>query len=501
MAWSSTDVTNENWRRGNLHWQLRPTQLEISNWWHGEVEAMLTIVHARRGFGKTWFMLTEAFSFMAKNPGSRQIYAAPTREETKKIVLPTALLLIPEKLDRSVKPVWMASDHLYAHPNGATLVIEGADDEGGNHLRGPFADRVWLDELGFWRMPHYVWTSVLYPQVERRDGRAFGVSTSPVSPQHEFATMLIPEAKADNAYVQVPLEADYTVTQEKRDKIAAQYSKARDPVEGRTSTNYRREYGCEIITEASRAVLPEFDAALHVGEHKRPEFFDGYTVLDLGMTDLTHCLLSYYDFDNATIVIEDEVVRQYCTVSELAPLIAQAEKERWGAQAPRKRISDAQPISLAEFGRQHLLQPNLVPREMRFAAANNRDPEALINRTRTLLVSTRIKINPRCVQLIRQCIGGLWNKQRTDFERAPPPSDSDDFGLGHLDGIMALVYTVDSIDFANNPELAQKKYAPDDHPVHWMKSVMPQSASMDNAQRSLLRLLPKSARKQKVRRL
>jgi hypothetical protein len=60
---------------------------------------------------------------------------------------------------------------------------------------------------------------------------------------------------------------------------------------------------------------------------------------------------------------------------------------------------------------------------------------------------------------------------------------------------------VDTIDYANNPELAQKKYAPDDFPVQYFKSVMPQSASMDNAQQSLMRLLPKSARKQKVRRI
>ena len=435
-------------------------------------------------------MLSEAFGFMAKNPASRSIYAAPSREECKKIVLPTARMLIPRDLPSDIKPVWMASDHLYQHPNGATLVIEGADDDNGDHLRGPFADRVYLDELGFWRMPYYVWTAVLYPQVQRRNGRAIGVSTSPVSPQHEFATQLIPEAKAEGAYVVVSIDNDYTLTQETRDRIAAQHSPTRSAEDGRKSTIYRREHGCELVTEDERAVLPEFEVELHVEERVRPQYFDAYTVLDLGMTDLSHCLLSYYDFDNATIVIENEVVRQYVTVSQLAPEILACERETWKQangkhKEIKKRVSDAQPISLAEFGRQHLLQPDLVPREMRFAAANNRDPEALINRTRGLLASKRISIHPRCTELIKQCVGGLWNLKRTDFERLP--------GLGHLDGIAALIYTVDVINFQDNPRTAQEKFKADDFPIEMFKHVMG-SKDSHNAQ-SLAKLLPRSVRR------
>ena len=479
---STRDLTIEKWRRGALRGQLRPTQNELSEWWDG-LDAILTIVHGRRGLGKSWWLLTEAFSFMAKNPGSRQIYAAPTREECKKIVLPTARLIVPDYLPADVKPVWMASDHYYLHPNGATLVIEGADDDNGDALRGPFADRVYGDEVGFWRMPEYVWRSVLYPQVERRAGRAIFVSTSPVSPQHEFATVLIPEAKTEGSYAKITLEDDYTVSDAAKDKIAAQYSRTRDPVEGRKSTMYRREYGCELVTETERAVLPEFDADQHVREYARPDYFDRYVVADIGMTDLTHALFAFYDFDRATIVIEDEVVRQYATVSQLAPELHDAERRLWGKIAPKKRASDAQPIVLAEFARQHLLQPDLVPKEMRFSAVNNRDPEALINRARSLLASKRIEIHPRCVELIKQARGGLWNEKRTDFERIK--------GLGHLDGVMALVYLVDSIDYATNPRLEQQKLLRDDHPTEWLRK--PETERYRNLQK----ILPRAARRVK----
>lgn len=380
---------------------------------------------------------------MARMPGSRIVYAAPSREMAKQIVIPTAELLIPKDLPDSIKPVWRADIHSYVHPNGSRCVVEGADDDHGKHLRGPFAHLVLMDELAFWRHCDFVYRSVLYPQVQRTNGRMLGASTSPESPHHEFATVLIPEAVREGAYIKRTLDEDTSLTQNAKASIAAQYDKDRNSERGRQSSQYRREYNCEIVVETERAVLPEFEVEQHVAIRERPEFFDGYTVLDLGLVDLSHCLFMYYDFDNATIVIEDEIVRQYVTVSEMAPQLYAKERELWGSQAPRKRVSDAQPISLAEFGRQHILQPDKVPREMRFAAAQNREPEALINRARSMLAAKRIKIHPRCKELISQCQGGLWNEKRTDFERIA--------GLGHLDGLMALVYGVDTIDYATPP--------------------------------------------------
>lgn len=474
------DIVTESWRRGDLSYQLKPTQREVHSWWNDEVTAVLTILHARRGFGKTWFLLTDAFETMARQPGCRLVYAAPSREMAKSIVIPTAHLLIPRDLPDAVRPVWAASEHAFIHPNGSRCVVEGADDEHGAHLRGPFAHRVYMDELGFWRYCDYVYRSVLYPQVERTGGRMLGVSTSPESPHHEFGAILIPEAKSDGAYVKISLDDDYTVTDEQKGKIAAQYSRIRDAEEGRKSTQFKREYLCELVTETERAVLPEFNLEFHVKQSVRPEYYDGYTVLDLGMTDLTHCLLAYYDFERACIVIEREVVKQYVTVSELAPLIYAEEQRTWGKQ-PRVRVADAQPISLAEFARQHALQPTLVPREMRFAAALNRDPEALINRARSMLAAQRIEINPSCNELIAQCQGGLWNLNRTDFDRIPR--------LGHLDGVMALVYLVDAINYQDNPETAQRKYDPNRYPVEFRQKPTPTSLQ------SLNKLLPPSARK------
>lgn len=455
----SSDDTIEAWRRGTLAYQLRPTQRRAYDWWNAN-DAMLSVIHWRRGAGKTWLFLTIAFEYMAKNPGARLVYAAPSREQAKQIVIPTAQLIIPKILPDDIKPRWSATDHAYTHPNGSRCVVDGADDEHGDHLRGPFAHLVFMDESGFWRYCEHVYRSVLYPQVQRTGGRMLCASTSPESPHHEFVG-LIDEAKREGAYTRLPLDEDETIHQFERDRIAAQFSKNRDPIDGRKSTSFRREYGCEIVTEAESAVLPEFDMEQHVREVPRVEFWDGYTSIDLGMQDFSHGLAAWYDFDSATVVIEDEVCLNSSPVSVLAPHIIAMERRAFGATAPRTRVSDNHPLEIAEFGRQHLLQPELVPRELVFSAANNRNPEALINRCRSMLVNGRIAIHPRCKELIKQCQGGLWNRRRTDFERIP--------GLGHLDGVMSLVYLLDVVDYAHNPN-ARKKLNPETHATYLYKS-------------------------------
>ncbi len=474
---SGVNYEHECWQRGTLSGQLKPTQRRAYDWWQSN-DATLSVLHARRGFGKTWLFLTIAFEYMAKNPGSRLVYAAPSREQAKQIVIPTANLLIPADLPDAYKPRWVATEHAFLHPNGSRCVVDGADDERGDHLRGPFAHIVFMDEQAFWRYCARVTTSVLYPQVQRTGGRMFSASTSPESTHHEF-TQLIDEAKREGAYMRVALDDDETVPQFEKDRIAAQYSNLRDPVHGRESTAYRREFGCEIVTETEAAVFPEFEFIRHVGERAKPEFWDGYVSLDLGMQDFSHGLAAFYDFDSATVVVEDEVCMQSSPVSTLAPAIVDLERRVFGNVPPRSRVSDNHPMEIAEFGKQHLLQPDKVPRELVFSAAGNRNPEALINRARGMLEADRILIHPRCRELIKQCQGGLWNQNRTDFRRI--------IGLGHLDGLMSLVYMLDIIDYAHNPNM-RKRLDPATHAIYYQKT--------EDQRRygQLSRLLPASAR-------
>lgn len=461
----------ETWRRGNLAYKLHAEQIELRKKFLTSINRVTAWNIARR-FGKSTLLVCLAVEHAMVTHHGRVIFAAPTREQARDIVSPIFRHVLEDCPDH-LRPRYNESRNFYTFDaTGCEIHIDGADDERGARLRGTKATLALGDEVGFWRYPVEVIKNVLLPQTITCNGRIIVASTPPESPHHPFWD-LVAEARVNGAYEQRTIYENPMVTP----ALIEEYMRESG---GENSSAWRREYLCERVAEIERAVIPEFKPAQHVAEFVRPAFYDGYVSLDLGLVDLSHALFAHYDFANATVVVEDEVVRQYCTVSQLAPEIYAKERELWPTQKPKLRVSDAQPISLAEFSRQHVLQPSLVPRETLFASAQNREPEALINRARALFASNRIKIHPRCKNLIAQVEGGLWNAKRTDFERIP--------GLGHLDGLMALVYLVDVIDYASNPA-SRERLNPEEYALYYKKTQTEERYS------NLARMLPRSARR------
>lgn len=434
---------------------------------------MLTIILCARGWGKSVFLLKEGFEQCFSKPRQRVLYAAPSREQAKQIVIPTAEWML-ETCPADMAPVWSDTKHAYVFPNKSQLIIEGADDENGKHLRGPFAHLALLDEQGFWRRPEYITRSIVMPLVHRVGGRILGASTPPESPYHEFVTM-IRHAQTRGSLMTRTIDDSPLLTPQRRRELIQEIGNGDE-----TATAVRRELFCEIVAETERAVVPEFDREAHVGVIARPDLFDGYVFLDLGLKDFSHALFVHYNFALACVVVEDEICVNNKPVSEIAPLIAAKEMELWGEQEPYVRISDNEPMEIAEFGRQHYLQPEKVPREMRFSPAENKNPEALLNRLRSLVFANRVKVSPRCVKLIAMLEGGLWNDRRTDFERIP--------GLGHLDGVMSLAYGIDRIDYQRNPEM-RRFINPETHATYFRQT----ESSQRYAQ--LAKLRPKTVRR------
>lgn len=461
----------ELWRRGNLAYKLHAAQAELRARFI-DSSSRITAWNIARRFGKSTLLCMLAVEHALTTHNGRVVFAAPTREQARDIVSPIFRHVL-EDCPQHLRPRYNEARNFYTFEStGCEVHIDGADDERGARLRGTKATLVLGDEVGFWRYPVEVIKSVLLPQTITCNGRIIIASTPPESPHHAF-WQLVAEARIGGSYEQRTIYQNPMVTP----ALIEEYMRESG---GAESSAWRREYLCERVAEVQRAVFPEFKPELHIGECERPAFFDGYVSLDLGLVDLTAALFAYYDFAKATIVVEDEVIRQYVTVSELSPELYAKERELWGEQRPRLRVSDAQPISLAEFSRQHVLQPSLVPREMSFASAQNREPESLINRTRAMLASKRILIHPRCKNTIAQVEGSLWNARRTDFERIP--------GLGHNDAGMALVYLVDAIDYASNPS-HRERLNPETHALYYRKSPTMERYSQ------LAKMLPASARR------
>jgi hypothetical protein len=439
---SPDEVTAECWRRGWLDYKRHPGQRQLSEAIR-DCMATIAVLHAARGYGKTFDALVDCCEFGMRARNRRMVFAAPTREDAKKIV--TAVMpMVIEDAPTIYRPVWVSTDHLFHFPStDSVLIIEGADDDRGNHLRGPHIHKFVGDEVGFWRHAVYVIKSVILPQLQRVNGRARLQSTSPESVGHDFVG-LCEEAIRAGSYFRFTVHDNPRLSPDKIQRDAEEVSgKQGDAVWRETSV--RREFLCEFVTDTARAVIPEFEEAQHVGEIERPEWIDCYDGLDLGLVDLTHCLFGYWDFEHARLVIEDEVVGQYMLTSEVAARIKTKEAELWGALpyfgAPQGKHNRAPWARYSDNEAQQLY--DLAGLGLSFAPAIKTDKEAAINRLRRMFASGKVVIHPRCKSLIHQLKVGIWNERRTDYERLP--------GAGHLDGIDALVYMARMIDYNRNP--------------------------------------------------
>ncbi|MES2367541.1 MAG: hypothetical protein V4563_16820, partial [Pseudomonadota bacterium] len=209
---------------------------------------------------------------------------------------------------------------------------------------------------------------------------------------------------------------------------------------GQQATATRRELYCEFVIEENRAVIPEFSEARHVYKEGAdlaiPVWRDKYTSMDLGFNDDTHALFAWWDFHNAQLVVEDEVRRANELTSNIVKMVKEKELAVWGDRRPHMRIADNDPQILHDMASLGLA----------FSPTRKTDKEAAINSLRSMFAQGKIRIHERCANLILQLKVGIWNSKRTDYERLP--------GIGHLDGVDALVYLNRMIDRNHNPEPA-----------------------------------------------
>lgn len=440
-------IEAESWRRGDLDHRRHEGQRLLT-------QAMrtspyrTTVLHAARGYGKTFDALLDHCEY-GMNPAHiehRQLFAAATREDAKKIVaavMPMVLRGCPDK----IKPIWVSSEHLYRFNGGGVLIIEGADDDGGDHLRGPHIHKFTADEMAFWRDPVYTYKSVVLPQLQRVQGKARLQSTSPKSVGHGFVS-LCEEAIRIGGYHKFTIFDNPRLTKHQIQADAEEMCGLMGDAVWK-NTAVRREFMCEFVTDETRAVIPEFSDKIHViDEYSRPQWVDTYTFLDLGLIDLTHALFCFYDFENATLVVEDEIALQYERTADFAEKCKKKERELWGNipyfdnhsmhshnKAPYARYSDndAQILfDLAGYG-------------LNFAPAIKVEKDAALNRLRLAFSQGKIRIHKRCVNLIHQLRVGTFKERReSGYERLGGMA-------GHLDGIDALIYGWRMMNHSRNP--------------------------------------------------
>lgn len=422
------------WRRAKLTWKLDANQVEMYEMVEN-TDSSIIVIGSSRQIGKTRFLVTLAVEFCLKNPKSIVIFIAPTIKDIKSITR-AHMREVLDDCPRDLMPSYKAQDNYWSFKNGSEIQFFGTENGNADSARGRTANLVLVDEAGFCSDFDKVINEILVPTTTMTGGKIIMASTPPKSLDHPFIGFMR-KAAFNGSYIKRTIYDNPRLSKEAIDKLA-------EAAGGYDSVGFRREYLVELITSDDDAIIPEFSKvkADTIKYWEKPPHFDTYVSLDIGGKDLTFAIFAYYDFQNAKIVIEDEVVieRRDMVSDYLAAQIKLKENERFinldsGEIVTPKRVADNNNVVLLnDLQRKHGLM---------FVPTLKDDFDAALNNTRLLIKNKKVIINPRCKNLISHLESGIWNKSKTSFARSSEH--------GHFDGIAALIYLLRNINFDKNP--------------------------------------------------
>jgi PBSX family phage terminase large subunit len=440
------DAKRALWEAGELSWKMRPVQQVIKKGILDDTNKISVVLCGRR-LGKTTLMCIMALEECLKQQGVIVKFIFPRQKDAKRNILPLMRMLL-EDCPKHVKPVYMEADKCFRFPhNNSEIQFAAAQNGNAESIRGGFAHLCIFDECAFADDTKYIVRSILSPTVKTTGGRVILVSTPPRNPNHEFVTDYVVPYQIENRIKIFTIYDNPNFDQSIINEIISEYPKGVDDVD------FRREYLCIIDRDATQAILPslsyESEQVMVSDKYIRPTFYDAYVGLDVGGSDLTAAVFGYYDYLNATLVIEDEVVMgKEVNTKSLAEKIREKENALWtnpidhSTIPPYLRISDNNNlILLTDLQRDHGI--NFIP-----TRKDNR--EAAINSLDVAISQGKIVIHPRCKHTIYHMKYAEWNKNRTAFKNLKD-SPSGEIKGGHADALAALIYLHRNIIKSKNP--------------------------------------------------
>jgi hypothetical protein len=446
----SKEVTRDQaiqqlWEYGVLDYKLTEPQKIIKK---GIVEdsSKISVVMCARRLGKSYLALTMAIEACLKTPDSIVKYVFPKQKSAKKNILPIMKTIL-EDCPKHLRPVFMAADLLYKFPNGSELQMAGSDNGNIENIRGGNSSLNIVDEAGFCDDLTYAVRSVLAPTTKLTQGRTILVSTPSRFEDHEFVQDWALKYQAEGR-IRV-----FTIFDNPQFTEAIIKDALDDYPDGEKDPGFRREYMCEIVRNADTSILPSFSSEVERvivrADYERPVFFDSYVSMDIGGSDLTAVLFGYYDYLNATTVIEDELIfGKEVNTKSVAEAIRKKEEELWknpideSIMPPYLRIADNNNlIMLTDLQRDHGI--NFIP-----TRKDNR--EAAINALDVALSQRKVIIHPKCTHTLYHMKFARWDKNRRNFLKIKD-SPSGQIKGGHADALAAIIYLHRNIIKSKNP--------------------------------------------------
>lgn len=427
------------WARGKVLHLLRPGgQTKLYRFFHSTKPGPAPIVAScHRRLGKSFLALALAVGRCLESPGAQVKYAAPDKEQCRTIVEPNLQVLL-RSCPKKLRPRKKGDTYEFLNPHWASsepsvLEIRGVNFRRGDHLRGAACDLFVADEAREYEHLEYLLSDVIsYQFLGRRDPRCFLISTPPATAAHPLAHRYIPEAMTRGRYLSIPASENPDFTSQD-EELVLEFCGSKE------STSWAREAECQIVTEESEAIVPEF--ARMKGQVVRgvkvPEHFVPLVCFDSGWEDYTHILFGFVDFPRQVLCVLDELRFHYTTTGDLARELVRKERALWGGSEAR-RYADATPQQLADLRRDWGLAVE---------PAQKHDRAAALASLRDGILSGRVEVDPRCHHLIFQLSHGIHRRGRDGRFTGWARSEA----LGHSDGIAALVYLYRSAPWRRNP--------------------------------------------------
>lgn len=423
------------WQEGILHWLLHDGQKSLYDSYI-ECKEKTIVWNCSRRFGKSFTLCIIAIETCLKKPNSLIKYCCAKQVDAKGIIRPLIreiLVSCPQEL----RPTFKTQERAWVFPNGSRIELSGLDNGRAESIRGGSCDLAIIDEAGLVSDLDYIVSSIIMPTTVTTKGKIILASTPPKSYTHPFVSY-VNRARIEGNLVTKTIYDNPLIDANELQKIIEQYG-------GRDSVAFKREFLCFIVKDENYAIIPEFTEALKrtiVTEWPRAPFYDCYVSMDLGLKDLTVVLFAWYDFVSGKIIVEDEFVingQKFNTLS-LAEGIKRKEETNFtdkitGEQrVPYLRVSDNNLIVINDLWVLH---------GIRFLPTRKDDADAALNNLKIMLQNEKIIINPRCKTLIMHLEAGVWNKNKTSFERSGEG--------GHFDAIDSLKYLIRNVDLNKNP--------------------------------------------------
>lgn len=429
---AAAEARRRLWLKGVLDWKLRPHQKII----YDAIKLKqkdpqnIFVLHASRRLGKTFVMCILALEQALQHPGSIIKVGAVTSKQAKETWVPM-ISQICDDAPKSCRPIF-SKNHMTFRWSDNESVIElfGLAENGGERVRGAACHLAIIDEAGFVANLSYCVKSVLFPATLTTKGQIILASNSPLSPEHDFCTVFIPQTIKTGSYLKRTIYDNSDLSHDDISRVADQYG-------GASSTDFKREFMCEFVTDANRALVPEFPRNKYkivtpVKDIVIPPFFKPCVAIDLGFNDATAAIFGFWDFQAAKFIIQAELLLHGVNSSELVRECRAIEARLWPDLPTTNqpmRFVDGQLYSLNDLITVHnfIVQPT------------QRDSlEASVNGLRIAIQDRQLVISEECVSLVNQLETGMWAKSKTGqkkFERQ---------GSNHQDLVACLCYFVRS---------------------------------------------------------